>query len=139
VYAYVCQHTPDGPARFWRFPMIPFTEVSPREVKAGDMIAASYKTWEGERWVRTETVRKVTRHRDGSTTIATDPPDLEEPVLRPDAPRRRGLVQPDAADRGERGLRAGAGVSAEVFEVVFVTVFALIVLGIAIDLGMRDK
>lgn len=54
----------------------------------GDIIATVYVGHDKERWVRSETIRKIVRHRDGSTTLVTDyttrprlTTDNEAPVL----------------------------------------------------------
>lgn len=52
--------------------MIRFSSIPARKVTAGDVFAFIYRTSDDERWVRAETVRKVVRHRDGSTTVETD-------------------------------------------------------------------
>lgn len=57
-------------------------------LRAGDIIATVYIGHDKERWVRSETIRKIVRHRDGSTTLVTDyttrprlTTDNEAPVL----------------------------------------------------------
>lgn len=54
----------------------------------GDIIATVYVGHDKARWVRSETIRKIVRHRDGSTTLVTDyttrprlTTDNEAPVL----------------------------------------------------------
>lgn len=54
----------------------------------GNIIATVYEGHDGARWVRSETVRKITRHRDGTTTLVTDyttrprmTTDNEAPIL----------------------------------------------------------
>ena len=57
-------------------------------IQPGNIIATVYKGADGERWVRSETVVKIVRHRDGTTTLVTDytkrprmTTDNEAPIL----------------------------------------------------------
>ena len=57
-------------------------------LRAGDIIATVYKGADGERWVRSETITSITKHRDGTTTLVTDytkrprmATDNEAPIL----------------------------------------------------------
>lgn len=57
-------------------------------IAPGNIIATVYKGHDGARWVRSETVEKIVRHRDGTTTLVTDytkrphmTTDNEAPIL----------------------------------------------------------
>jgi hypothetical protein len=57
-------------------------------LSAGHIIATVYRGSDGERWVRSETILRITKHRDGTTTLVTDyttrpllTTDNEAPIL----------------------------------------------------------
>lgn len=57
-------------------------------IQPGNIIATVYKGADGGRWVRSETVQRIVRHRDGTTTLITDytkrarmTTDNEAPIL----------------------------------------------------------
>lgn len=71
-----------------RTPLVIGREHLRGRLRAGDIIATVYKGADGDRWVRSETVQRIIRHRDGATTLITDytkrphlVTDNEAPVL----------------------------------------------------------
>lgn len=74
--------------RTTRKPLIIGREHLRGRLSAGNIIATVYKGADGERWVRSETVQRIVRHRDGTTTLITDytrrarlTTDNEAPIL----------------------------------------------------------
>lgn len=71
-----------------RKPLVIRREHLRGRIEPGNIIATVYKGADGERWVRSETVQRIIRHRDGATTLITDytkrarlTTDNEAPIL----------------------------------------------------------
>jgi hypothetical protein len=55
-----------------RKPLIIGREHLRGRLRAGDIIATVYKGHDDELWVRSETITRIIKHRDGTTTLVTD-------------------------------------------------------------------
>src|SRR3546814_19506398 len=65
-----------------RKPLIIGREHLRGRIEPGNIIATVYRGADGKRWVRSETVQRIIRHRDGTTTLITA--YTKRPRLTPD-------------------------------------------------------